>query len=179
MGGEKFIVENKKTDAEGKITINKMPKGEFNVFVSAEHYDSHAVGKVVDCDVYHCESCLPVVTAKLKHLIYNCTGVPLTLTIANKATLLPLEGARVKISADGDVLVDGEFTNKKGLVVQNVVTNTSFEIVVSKKHYETTTLSNVDLCCDMSDLTCLECELDLPLALTPKKCAASTPIVAQ
>ena len=98
------------TNAKGEIEIIGMPKGEFDIAVSADYYDNHETSTVVDCDVYHCEACLPLVSVELPHTINPCPGVPFRIGVSDKGSGLKVEEAHGTITrtdaSPPDVIAD-------------------------------------------------------------------------
>ena len=180
--GKEFVPQDVSvhtTNDKGEIEIIGMPKGEFDIVVTAEHYDEKATSTGVDCDVYHCEACLPVVAVELPHTINPCPGVPFTIAVSNNDTGLPLEGAFVTLTRDdgtGSVVevLDKVLTKPNGQISVDVTNNATFEILVTKPYYDSVKIVDAELCCDMSDITCLECSLTQPILLSKIQCPAST-----
>merc|ERR550519_75850 len=177
--GQVTRAEDIKTDEEGKITLSIPGKGKFQITVDAEHYTSHVITETVECDVYKCGECKVVLEIELEYVIYPCPGAPFQLVIFDNRTLEPLENALVNITANGESIVTNVETNARGEINTKILTNQSIDISVGKQYYESTVYSDVSLCCDMSDLTCLECNLTIPVGLKQEECLAATVTISK
>ena len=65
-------------------------------------------------------------------------------------------------------------TPGNGVISVEVTNNATFDILVTAPYHDSAKIVGAELCCDMSDITCLECSLQQPILLSKIKCPYST-----